>query len=142
MSDPLYHVQRSRSRLIALTFMFTLACCVPGCADAPTLIAPSTDLDAPAAPSTKIALGSSATSATALIQPAPLTRATRTLGTDFPTDRAFVHISALADDIGPRPAGSEAEGETAQYIAEQMRALGYDARIDPVPCPPDRSAAT
>jgi aminopeptidase YwaD len=38
---------------------------------------------------------------------------------------AFQHVEALAVDIGPRPAGSDAEAEAASYIADQLRSYGY-----------------
>lgn len=38
---------------------------------------------------------------------------------------AFQHVEALAVDIGPRPAGSNAEVEAARYIADQLRSYGY-----------------
>lgn len=44
--------------------------------------------------------------------------------------RAMDHIERLAVEIGPRPAGSEAEREAADYIASQLTAAGYDANIE------------
>jgi aminopeptidase YwaD len=38
---------------------------------------------------------------------------------------AFQHVEALAVDIGPRPAGSDAEREAARYIADELRSYGY-----------------
>jgi aminopeptidase YwaD len=38
---------------------------------------------------------------------------------------AFEHVEALAVDIGPRPAGSNAEVEAARYIGDQLRSYGY-----------------
>jgi aminopeptidase YwaD len=38
---------------------------------------------------------------------------------------AFQHVKALAVDIGPRPAGSDAEMEAARYIGDQLRSYGY-----------------
>ena len=35
------------------------------------------------------------------------------------------HVEALAVDIGPRPAGSDAEIEAGRYIAGQLRSYGY-----------------
>ena len=40
-------------------------------------------------------------------------------------DRAFQHVEALAVDIGPRPAGSDAERQAARYIADELRSYGY-----------------
>lgn len=38
---------------------------------------------------------------------------------------AFRHVEALAVDIGPRPAGSDAERQAARYIADELRSYGY-----------------
>ncbi len=38
---------------------------------------------------------------------------------------AFQHVEALAVDVGPRPAGSDAETEAASYITDQLRSYGY-----------------
>ena len=45
--------------------------------------------------------------------------------------RAMAHIEHLSVEIGPRPAGSEAEREAAGYLAQQLTAAGYDASIEP-----------
>ncbi len=45
--------------------------------------------------------------------------------------RAMEHIEHLAVEIGPRPAGSDAEREAAAYIAAQLTAAGYGASIEP-----------
>lgn len=44
--------------------------------------------------------------------------------------RAMEHIEHLAGTIGPRPAGSEAEREAADYIASELTEAGYDANIE------------
>lgn len=46
-------------------------------------------------------------------------------------DRAYDHVVALAEDIGPRTAGSEAETEAANYIADQLASYGYQPVVDP-----------
>ncbi|MFQ5880272.1 MAG: M28 family peptidase [Dehalococcoidia bacterium] len=40
-------------------------------------------------------------------------------------DDAFRHVLALAQEIGPRPAGEPGEGQAAQYIAQQLQSYGY-----------------
>ena len=45
-------------------------------------------------------------------------------------ERAFGHIRVLAEEIGIRPAGSEAERAAAAYIAEQFEAAGYVVAIE------------
>jgi len=46
-------------------------------------------------------------------------------------DRAYDHVVALAEDIGPRAAGSGAETEAADYIAAQLASYGYQPVIEP-----------
>jgi len=38
---------------------------------------------------------------------------------------ALQHVKALAVDIGPRPAGSDAETKAARYVGDQLRSYGY-----------------
>ena len=45
--------------------------------------------------------------------------------------RALATIEHLSVEIGPRPAGSEAERRAAEYIADQLTTAGYDASIEP-----------
>ncbi len=40
-------------------------------------------------------------------------------------DQAYRHVLALAEDIGSRPAGSDAERQAAQYISQQLITYGY-----------------
>jgi aminopeptidase YwaD len=40
-------------------------------------------------------------------------------------DQAYRHVLALAEDIGSRPAGSDAERQAAQYISPQFLTYGY-----------------
>lgn len=44
--------------------------------------------------------------------------------------RALEHIRHLSVEIGPRPAGSEAERTAAAYLAAQLTDAGYDATIE------------
>jgi aminopeptidase YwaD len=41
-------------------------------------------------------------------------------------DQAYRHVLALAEDIGPRPAGSDADRRAAQYMSQQLSAYGYE----------------
>jgi len=38
---------------------------------------------------------------------------------------AYAHVLALSQEIGPRPAGTPADARAAEYIAGQLRQLGY-----------------
>jgi len=47
------------------------------------------------------------------------------------SERAMEVVHALADDIGSRPAGTEAERRAASYLAEGFAALGYTVEVVP-----------
>jgi aminopeptidase YwaD len=67
-----------------------------------------------------------ATAPPTLTAPTPTAVAGSFIGPAQPSgELAFQHVKALAVDIGPRPAGSEAEIEAADYIADQLRSYGY-----------------
>jgi len=44
-------------------------------------------------------------------------------------DQAYHHLLVLAEDIGSRPAGSEAERQAAQYISNQLTTYGYQTQL-------------
>jgi aminopeptidase YwaD len=44
-------------------------------------------------------------------------------------DQAYRHLLVLAQDIGSRPAGSEAERQAAQYISQQLTTYGYQTQM-------------
>lgn len=47
------------------------------------------------------------------------------------SDRAMEVVHVLADDIGSRPAGSEAERRAAAYLADGFASLGYAVEVVP-----------
>jgi len=47
----------------------------------------------------------------------------------FDSERAFKDLEKLAVEIGPRPAGSEAEKEAVKYIASEFESLGLKTTI-------------
>lgn len=51
------------------------------------------------------------------------------VGGEVSGQTAFTHVQALADDIGPRVAGTDAERQAAEYIAEQFRSYGYNVDL-------------
>jgi aminopeptidase YwaD len=58
--------------------------------------------------------------------PTPTAVAASFVGATEPSgELAFQHVETLAVDIGPRPAGSDAEIEAARYIGDQLRSYGY-----------------
>lgn len=50
---------------------------------------------------------------------------------EFSADRAFSHVIKLAEEIGPRPAGSQSEARAREYVAETLRGYGYDIQQFP-----------
>lgn len=52
---------------------------------------------------------------------------------ESPGQRAWEHVRILADDIGPRVAGSAEEWAAIQYAADHLRAWGYDPEIQSFP---------
>lgn len=51
----------------------------------------------------------------------------------FTDDYAYNQLEFLADSIGPRPQGSPQADAAARYVADELRKLGLDARLEPVP---------
>lgn len=50
-------------------------------------------------------------------------------------DYAYKQLEHLTDSIGPRPAGSPQADAAAHYVAEELRKLGLEVRLEPVPVP-------
>jgi hypothetical protein len=48
-------------------------------------------------------------------------------------DYAYQELEYLTDSIGPRPQGSAQADAAAHYVADELRKLGLDARLEPVP---------
>lgn len=107
------------SRLIPLLSRLSLLCAlILGCL---ALVAcqttePSADPSATASPT-------AAASATATPTATPSWSSMASL---ISGDQAYRHVLALAEDIGPRPAGSDAERQAAQYMSQQLNAYGYE----------------
>jgi hypothetical protein len=78
--------------------------------------APAKSLDPPT-PKPSLPLPPSPSAATAPC-PSDLLKA-------FTADNAFAHLQYLAQQIGPRIAGTETEAQAAHYIEEQFRKSGY-----------------
>lgn len=53
----------------------------------------------------------------------------------FSSALAMRHVRYLADELGVRQAGSASEKRAADYVAAQLRALGYEPRIETFPLP-------
>jgi carboxypeptidase Q len=50
-------------------------------------------------------------------------------------DYAFKQLSHLTENIGPRPSGSPQAQKAAEYVAEEFRKLGLEARLEEVTVP-------
>jgi hypothetical protein len=50
-------------------------------------------------------------------------------------DYAYRQVAHLTDNIGPRPAGSAQAGAAVQYVAEELRKLGLEVRLEAVKVP-------
>jgi carboxypeptidase Q len=48
-------------------------------------------------------------------------------------DYAYKQLAHLTDSIGPRPAGSPQADGAAHYVADELRKLGLEVRLEPVP---------
>ena len=48
-------------------------------------------------------------------------------------DYAYNELEYLSDSIGPRPQGSPQADAAARYVADEMRKLGLDVHLEPVP---------
>ncbi len=50
-------------------------------------------------------------------------------------DYAYRQVSHLTENIGPRPSGSPQAQAAAQYVADELRKLGLEVRMEPVMVP-------
>ncbi|MCC6628467.1 MAG: M28 family peptidase [Chloroflexi bacterium] len=50
---------------------------------------------------------------------------------NFEADNAYRHVEELSIGLGPRAAGTEAEGRGADYVADQLTAYGYTVTRQP-----------
>jgi Zn-dependent M28 family amino/carboxypeptidase len=50
-------------------------------------------------------------------------------------DYAYQQVAHLTENIGPRPSGSAQSVKAAQYVADQMRSLGLEVRLEEVKVP-------
>jgi len=50
-------------------------------------------------------------------------------------DYAYREVAHLTENIGPRPSGSTQARAASEYVAEELRKLGLDVRLEPVTVP-------
>jgi alkaline phosphatase isozyme conversion protein len=93
-----------KNPLVILLFTFYLVSCISPTATIPTSGTPT--LPAPAITNTPVSLEGAA-----------------------PGEIALSHVTYIANEIGPRPAGTEEESQTAQYILNTLKDLGYAPEI-------------
>ena len=48
-------------------------------------------------------------------------------------DYAYKELAHLTDSIGPRPQGSPQADAAAHYVADELRKLGLEVHLEPVP---------
>lgn len=90
----------------------------------------SDDTPAPTATSTAAAETPAAASPAAEASPTP---APPSEPVEPDGARILADVIALADDIGPRPTGTDSEYEAAEMLAERLRSLGYDVELQEFP---------
>jgi aminopeptidase YwaD len=56
-----------------------------------------------------------------------------TFGPEYSSELALEYARVIAEEIGSRPAGSQAELAAAEYIRGQLESFGYDAELQPFP---------
>src|SRR5215216_6192939 len=104
------------SVLTFILFGFILVCCAP-VTPSPTAI----PTNSPAVTETSIPTEETAQITETLIQ------------TDIPSagDLALAHMDSISNGIGSRPAGSEQEAQTVQYIVKVFEKLRYPSQVQP-----------
>lgn len=129
-----------RSRTLCVLALAAVALCLlasAGCAPGARTSRTRLTLPPVASQEAKVGVGSSATSESAGIpartsaQPiAPKAPSSTGATLPFSAERAMVHVRYLADTLGVRQAGSAAERKAADYVFEQLTAMGYGPRTE------------
>ncbi|HEU5103792.1 MAG TPA: M28 family metallopeptidase [Roseiflexaceae bacterium] len=100
----------------------------PAAATAP-VAAPATLPAVATAPATAAPMRTAAPAAAA--EPASPTPTPGAVAQPFSGQRALSDVQWLAETIGSRPAGSDAERQAAEGLAERLRQHGYDVALQP-----------
>jgi len=83
--------------------------------------------------SSKSALPQESESATRAFPPELRTQLAQIRDVALSDNYAYQQLEYLTDSIGPRPEGSVQADAAAHYVADQMRKLGLDVHLEPVP---------
>jgi carboxypeptidase Q len=83
--------------------------------------------------SSKSALAQESESATRAFPPQLRTQLAQIRDAALSDNYAYQQLEYLTDSIGPRPQGSPQADAAAHYVADQMRKLGLDVHLEPVP---------
>ena len=131
-----------RFATLAVSLSLAVALVCAGCSPAERATTPRRRLDADAPHQSKVPSGESgtATSAVAARTAArlPVSEPATSSSLPFSVERAMVHVRRLADEIGVRTAGSQGEKAAADYVAQQLQALGYQPRVEEFDLPNGR----
>jgi Zn-dependent M28 family amino/carboxypeptidase len=90
--------------LVPLLIALTLVACAPPAAGIPETTTPAPDIPQTTAPPAQ---------------------------TKNPGEIALEHVKSIANEIGSRPAGTEKESQTTQYIVNTLEELGYTLETQP-----------
>jgi aminopeptidase YwaD len=116
--------------LVLLLVLLTVGCTAPtGDRRGPAVLVPSTPSAIPTAP----APSSTPRPGTAIPVPTPIPRPPDAFASGFSGQRALDDVRWLAETIGSRPAGSDAERQAAEALADRLTQLGYDTMLQPFP---------
>ncbi|MGE5596620.1 MAG: M20/M25/M40 family metallo-hydrolase [Hyphomicrobiales bacterium] len=119
-------ISRASRFLLALLTAAAVAACSDK--DGSQLPAPGIASPGAGAPAVSPTPANGAGSPTATV---PVTNGKTVAGgpAEFEGSRAMEHIKELSQTIGPRVAGSPEAKSAAEYIANQLRAFGYDTQV-------------
>jgi hypothetical protein len=124
-------IRHAHRLLVLLLVLLTVGCTAPSTdRSGPAVLVPST----PSAIPTASALPSAIPLPTAgTLRPTPIPAPTGAVASGFSRQQALDDVRWLAETIGSRPAGSDAERQAAEALADRLTQLGYDTMLQPFP---------
>jgi len=124
---------RGRVRALGVSFLAVVALLAIACSSSSS--ATPNPEDSPTTEATTAATSEAATATSAATASTGAAESTTPAAssTTVDVDNVLAHVVALAGDIGPRPAGTAAERDAADYIAAVLEDAGYETAIEPFP---------